>query len=82
MAILRSQIYFVNLNPTAGREQSGTRPVLVLSIDNINRLPPVVDFAVKLCCARNYKKLLNGWHGRIGKNEIRRYFNMLLINMI
>jgi mRNA-degrading endonuclease toxin of MazEF toxin-antitoxin module len=38
MAILRSQIYFVNLNPTAGREQSGTRPVLVLSIDDINRI--------------------------------------------
>jgi mRNA interferase MazF len=42
MAILRSQIYFVNLNPTAGREQSGTRPVLILSVDDINRLPLVV----------------------------------------
>jgi mRNA interferase MazF len=46
MAILRSQIYFVNLNPTAGREQSGTRPVLVLSIDDINRLPLVVTVVV------------------------------------
>ena len=46
MSILRSQIYFVNLNPTAGREQSGTRPVLVLSINDINRLPLVVTVIV------------------------------------
>ena len=46
MAILRSQIYFVNLNPTAGREQNDTRPVLVLSIDDINRLPLVVTVIV------------------------------------
>nr|WP_286391216.1 type II toxin-antitoxin system PemK/MazF family toxin [Pseudanabaena mucicola] len=48
MAILRSQIYFVNLNPTAGREQSGTRPVLVLSIDDINRLPFIVTVVVRM----------------------------------
>jgi mRNA interferase MazF len=46
MTILRSQIYFVNLNPTADREQSGTRPVLVISIDDINRLPLVVTIVV------------------------------------
>jgi mRNA interferase MazF len=37
MTIQRSQIYFVNLNPTQGREQAGERPVLVLSIDAIRR---------------------------------------------
>ena len=42
MAIQRGEIYFVNLNPTAGREQAGERPVLVLSIDAINQLPLVV----------------------------------------
>ncbi|MEQ8973047.1 MAG: type II toxin-antitoxin system PemK/MazF family toxin [Coleofasciculus sp. C1-SOL-03] len=31
--------YFVNLNPVQGKEQAGKRPVLVLSIDAINRLP-------------------------------------------
>jgi len=46
MTILRSEIYFVNLNPTSGREQSGTRPVLVLSINDINRLPLVVTVVV------------------------------------
>ena len=46
MNIQRSQIYFVNLNPTQGREQAGERPVLVLSIDAINRQPLVVTVIV------------------------------------
>ena len=46
MSIERSQIYFVNLNPVQGREQAGERPVLVLSIDSINRLPLVVTVVV------------------------------------
>jgi mRNA interferase MazF len=41
MPIQRGDIYFVNLNPVQGREQAGQRPVLVLSIDVINRLPLV-----------------------------------------
>ena len=35
MPVKRGEIYFVNLNPTKGREQAGTRPVLVLSADAI-----------------------------------------------
>lgn len=46
MAIRRGDIYFVNLNPVKGREQAGHRPVLVLSIDAINRLPLVVSVVV------------------------------------
>src|SRR6266545_198521 len=38
----RGEIYFVNLDPVVGREQAGTRPVLVLSVDNLNQLPLVV----------------------------------------
>jgi mRNA interferase MazF len=38
----RGEIYFVDLDPVVGREQAGVRPVLVLSIDGINRLPLVV----------------------------------------
>jgi mRNA interferase MazF len=34
------------LNPVQGREQAGQRPVLVLSIDAINRLPLVVTVVV------------------------------------
>src|ERR671938_672251 len=46
MPIERGEIYFVNLNPVEGREQAGQRPVLVLSIDAINRLPLVVTVVV------------------------------------
>ena len=46
MTIERSEIYFVNLNPVQGREQAGNRPILVLSIDAINRLPLVVAVVV------------------------------------
>lgn len=44
--IHRGEIHFVDLNPTKGREQAGQRPVLVLSIDAINKLPLVVTVVV------------------------------------
>jgi len=37
MPVQRGDIYFVNLNPVQGREQAGSRPVLVLSIDSIKQ---------------------------------------------
>jgi mRNA interferase MazF len=46
MGVQRGEIYFVNLNPVQGREQSGTRPVLILSVDAINQLPLVVSVVV------------------------------------
>jgi mRNA interferase MazF len=46
MPIQRGEIYYVNLSPVQGREQAGTRPVLVLSIDAINQLPLVVTVVV------------------------------------
>jgi mRNA interferase MazF len=46
MAIQRGEIYFVDLGPTVGREQFGRRPVLVLSIDGINRLPLVITVVI------------------------------------
>lgn len=42
MAVARGEIYFIDLNPVRGREQAGTRPAAVLSINAINRLPLVV----------------------------------------
>lgn len=33
----RGEIWVVNLNPTRGREQQGTRPALVLSTDQFNQ---------------------------------------------
>ncbi len=46
MTVRRGEIYFVNLSPVQGREQAGQRPVLVLSIDAINRLPLVITVVV------------------------------------
>jgi mRNA interferase MazF len=46
MVVKRGEIYFVNLNPVQGREQSGERPVLVISNDSINQLPLVVTVIV------------------------------------
>jgi mRNA interferase MazF len=43
MAIIRGEIYFVELGPTRGREiDAKRRPAVVLSIDAINRKPLVV----------------------------------------
>jgi len=44
--IERGAIYFVNLNPVLGREQAGSRPVLVLSSNAINSRPLVVTVVV------------------------------------
>jgi mRNA interferase MazF len=44
--VRRGEIYFVDLNPVKGKEQSGKRPVLVLSNDTINKLPLVVTVVV------------------------------------
>ena len=35
----QGEIYWVDLEPTRGREQKGLRPALVLSRDELNRLP-------------------------------------------
>jgi mRNA interferase MazF len=35
----RGQIWLVNLDPTQGREQRGTRPALVVSTDRFNQGP-------------------------------------------
>lgn len=47
MPIERGDIYLVDLNPVQGREQAGRRPVLVLSVNAINRLPLVVTVVIR-----------------------------------
>jgi mRNA interferase MazF len=44
--ISRGDIYFVSLDPTKGREQAGRMPVLVVSVNAINRQPLVVTVVV------------------------------------
>ena len=36
---LRGEVWFLNLNPTQGREQAGSRPALIISVDPFNRGP-------------------------------------------
>jgi mRNA interferase MazF len=43
---VRGEIWRVDLNPTIGHEQSGTRPALVLSVDAFNQGP--ADLVVML----------------------------------
>lgn len=38
----RGKIYLARLDPTEGSEQAGTRPVVVVSRDAINRYSPVI----------------------------------------
>ena len=42
MGIQRGEVYFVDLEPTVGREQAGRRPVVVVSNDTLNGLPLVI----------------------------------------
>jgi len=39
----RGDIYLVTLDPTEGHEQQGTRPVLVISPDEFNRVTPITS---------------------------------------
>jgi mRNA-degrading endonuclease toxin of MazEF toxin-antitoxin module len=54
--VKRGDIYLVSLDPTAGHEQQGTRPVLVVSPDRFNRftgVPIVVPITSGGSFARN-----------------------------
>jgi mRNA interferase MazF len=42
MNVSRGDVYFIELGPTFGREQSGRRPVVVVSNDTINAKPLVI----------------------------------------
>ena len=52
----RGDIYLVNLNPTQGHEQQGTRPVLVVSpkaFNQVTKLPVVLPITSGGCFARH-----------------------------
>src|SRR3954470_4074583 len=46
LSFQRGDIYFVDLDPSLGREQSGTRPAVVISTDWLNAQPLVISVAV------------------------------------
>ena len=45
MSIKRGDLFWVNLNPTKGSEQSGHRPVIILQNDTGNEYAPTVIIA-------------------------------------
>lgn len=54
--VLRGDVFMANLEPVEGSEQGGTRPVVVVSRDAINRFSPVVVIA-SITDAVNKKKI-------------------------
>jgi mRNA interferase MazF len=50
----RGEIWSINIDPIAAREQAGTRPVLVLSVDEFNHDP--ADLMVVLPITSKDKK--------------------------
>jgi len=45
MSIRRGDVFYVNLDPTKGSEQAGTRPVLIIQNDIGNEYAPTVIIA-------------------------------------
>ena len=41
--IINGRFFLVNLDPTIGSEQAKTRPVLVISNEDVNRILPIID---------------------------------------
>jgi mRNA interferase MazF len=53
--VLRGDVFLADLEPVSGSEQGGTRPVLVVSRDAINRFSPVAVI-VPITDASNKRK--------------------------
>lgn len=51
-APIRGEIWLVNLNPTRGREQAGTRPALVVSDNILNAGPAEIVIVLPVTTAR------------------------------
>jgi mRNA interferase MazF len=54
--MLRGEVYQANLDPTAGSEQGGTRPVLIVSRNALNVNAPIV-IVVPLTSRENKRRL-------------------------
>ena len=54
--VLRGEVFMANLEPVEGSEQGGTRPLVVVSRDAINKFSPVV-VVCSITDAANKKKI-------------------------
>lgn len=55
--MIRGDVYLAELDPSQGSEQAGTRPVIIVSRDAINRVSPVV-IVVPLALRGNRNRIL------------------------
>ena len=56
LQVLRGDVYYAVLDPVQGSEQGGTRPVVVVSRDALNKFSPVV-VVCSITEAANKKKI-------------------------
>ncbi|SRR5260370_26540556 len=66
--MLRGDVYQANLDPTAGSEQGGTRPVLIVSRDALNVNAPIV--IVVPLTGRENKRRLYPTHVELSASEV------------
>ncbi len=71
MLIKRGDIFYVNLDPTQGSEQAGTRPVLVIQNDVGNEVAPTVIVAplTTKAFSKRYPTNVNILQGTAGLKE-------------
>lgn len=77
--IIRGNVFIADLNPTAGSEQSGRRPVVVLSNDLNNKYCPTILIApfTKIIKKRNLPT-----HIYVKKNYYLKYNSMILLEQL
>ena len=75
MEVVQYEIYWVNLDPTIGKEMKKTRPCVILSPDDMNRFIGTVIIAPITSTIRAYpsrvKFILNGKANMIALDQIK-----------
>ena len=61
----RGDLWTVNLSPTIGREQAGTRPALIISVDELNH--SAADLVIALPVTTRERKIRS--HVRVDEGE-------------
>lgn len=61
----RGEIWFVNLDPTKGREQAGRRPALVVSVNELNQ--SAAELVIVLPVTSREKRVRS--HVQVGEGE-------------
>lgn len=73
--VKRFDVYFVNLDPTVGKEIKKTRPCLIVSPDSMNKVLATVIIAPITSTIRGYptriKSFIDGRNGEIMLDQIR-----------